>query len=338
MNNNISQGAERSYNYTNGRVSVLSLRLLSKDKLVKAVESGGLSGALKILYEANYADGTTVKDPNDYEKILKREWDNILDFVENQSAEKAATDCFLLASDIHNLKILMKQKYLRLPESGVPFERGLFCAESIASQILNDEYSFLPKEITSALEQIDKEFYSGSRKPAVIDALLSRAYYKTVKRFLKKCKSPQVKDYFVKEIDGKNILSLFRVKKAGLEQDYFDRMFIEGGKLSRQTLDTVLIEPEKATDLFYEDWKEIIKSALDEFKNSTAFSKTEVLLKKMQRDIIFPHKSDVDGILPLINYFLAKKTEIENLRTIFVCLKNKIDKDKIMERLRELYV
>ena len=317
----MSDAVQRSYHYANGRVSVLSVKLLTNEKLQKVAECATLEGALKILHDAGYAGGMTLSDANEFERLLRREWESVLAFVESATAEKAATDCFLLAADVRNLKALMKQKYLRSADS-VSVERGLFDVKAAEFAVMNDDYSFLPDELSGAMEEIDEEFYKGNRKPFVIDALLSKAYYKTVLRFLKKCKSPEIREYFLVEIDCKNLLSKFRAKKAGLPEDYFESMFIEGGNLKREG----------------GAWEKIVETANEELRGGTAFVQTERLCKNLQREIIFPHRTDVDGILPLVNYFLAKQTETENLRLALVCIKNKVDKGKIMQRLRELYV
>ena len=303
-----------SYHYANGRVSVLSVKLLTKEKLFKVAESPSLESALKILHDAGYAGGMTLSDANEFERLLQREWDAVVTFVDGVTAEKETTDCFLLAADVQNLKMLMKQKYLRTTES-MRLERGLYDAD--AASVMSDDYSFLPDELSEAMQQIDEEFYQGNRKPFVIDTLLSKAYYKTVL----KCKNPEIRRYFMTEIDCKNILSFFRTKKAGLSEDYFESLFIGGGNLGREL-----------------QGSEVWKTANEELNGGTAFIKTEKLCKDLQREIIFPHRWDVDGILPLVNYFLAKQTEIENLRLALVCTKNKIDKGKTAQRFRELYV
>ncbi|MCL2062653.1 MAG: V-type ATPase subunit [Firmicutes bacterium] len=344
MNDNATQTEQKSFCYANGLVSALSLALLTSDKLLQLAQSPSLADALKFLRETKFGAGKSVENPEDFEQLLQTEWESVTEFISAQSAQKAATDCFLLAHDIHNLKVLTKQKYLRLTESGVPLLRGVYPVQSLTTSVLQDDYSALPKEIAQGLEDIDKQFYLGNRKPSVIDALLQKAYYKTVTRLLKSCKSPQLKAYFTIEIDCKNILSLLRIKKHGLTKDALSLMFIADGALPRKLFDALYAAPaDGISALFdaeeaYQPYRDFIKTALAEYKNNLPFTQTELLYVDMQNKIIVPHKSDVDGILPLIQYYLAKKTEIDNLRLIVVCIKNRIAQNEIIKRLRKVYV
>ena len=318
----------------------MSLKLLSGERFSRMIECSVLLDALKILYEVNYADGLIVGDVNDFEEILEHEWKSIVSFVRSTSAESAATDCFLLAVDILNLKVLMKRKYMRTESQGLLSEYGLFDIDAAATSVLEDEYSFLPKELSDAMGKIDEEFHAGNRKPIVIDVLLDRAYYSVVSRLLKKCKSREVKDYFALEIDGKNLLSLFRVKKAGLGKGYFQSLLIKGGNICHETFETAFSEGiDNSAGAFSNTvFADVANVARTEFDANLPFFETEQKIFNLKRNLIVAHKFDADGILPLINYFLAKKTEIENLRLVFVGIKNGTDKGKITTRLKELYV
>ena len=325
------QNIDKSYFYALGRVSVLSLKLLNNDRLLLLAGAATLEDAVKMLYEINYAGSFTVANPNDFEEVLKLEWDSVTDFLKEESAADAVTKCFLLVNDIHNLKVLTKQKYLKQELNAVPLLKGLFDAADPTN---------LPKEITEALALIDALEH---KKPSVIDALLYKAYYKTVMRLLKKEKNSVIKNYFTTEIDCKNILSFFRFKKAALPKDGFKLQFIEDGSLPFALFEKMFdITPEESAGLFKEEaytkYQDVVASALEELQTDLPFIKTEQMCLEMQRNIINPHKSETDGILPLINYFLAKKTEIENLRLVLVCVKNKIDKENIIVRLRKSYV
>ena len=44
------------------------------------------------------------------------------------------------------------------------------------------------------------------------------------------------------------------------------------------------------------------------------------------------------GTEPLMAYFIAKETEIKNLRILKVCKECNTNKETIMERMRKLYV
>ena len=326
----------KSYYYANGSVSSLSQRLLSNEKILRIIESKNLADGMKVLTEVNYGD-TNSNDPLNFEIMLEKEWKDTVKFVNDVSAETSSTDCFILYADYINAKILMKDKYLRKEIHEFLSETGTLDVGTMIAGIEKDEYSSLPKEMADACEKIDKLFFEGQRYPAIIDLALDKAYYLQILRLLKKSKSSEVKEWFEKEIDGKNILSFFRIKKSKLDKKKFDELFLTGGKISKEVFDTSFrLNP--IAHLFNKEWQSVIEKAEQEISKESPLTETEKLVDNIKRNIIVSHKNDVEGILPLVNYLLAKKTEIESIRLILVCLKNEVSKDKIILRLRELYV
>ena len=326
----------KSYYYANGSVSSLSQRLLSNEKILRIIESKSLADGVKMLSEINYGD-TNSSDPLDFETMLEKEWKETVKFINDVSAETASTDCFILYVDYINAKILMKDKYLRKETHEFLSESGTLDVGVMIAGIEKDEYSSLPKEMADACEKIDKLFYEGQRYPATIDLVLDKAYYSQILRLLKKSKSNEVKEWFEKEIDGKNILSFFRIKKSKLDKKKFDELFVFGGKIKKELFD-VSFGLNSISHLFEREWKSVIEKAEEETSKELPLAETEKLVDNIKRDIIVPHKNEVEGILPLVNYLLAKKTEIESIRLILVCIKNEVPKDRIILRLRELYV
>jgi vacuolar-type H+-ATPase subunit C/Vma6 len=57
----------------------------------------------------------------------------------------------------------------------------------------------------------------------------------------------------------------------------------------------------------------------------------------MLLNIFKSDKNDMFSVAPMAGYYLAKQTEIKVARMVLVCLKNKVDKLLIKQRLRELY-
>lgn len=329
---------QTSYIYAGGSAGVLSTKLLPQEKIMRMAESETIGEALKILLEAGYADGVAV-DSADFESVLAEQMKAAAVFVRDCSPEPAATDCFLLQTDYRNAKIIMKSKYSRKQPSYLT-EGGVYDAAEMSQKLFVDDYDGLPEEMAEALGHIDAEFYNGNRKPAVIDIALDKAYYRQVFALVKKCKSGSVKDYFIADADMKNLLNFFRVKKAGLDKGYFDGLFLEGGSIDADFFDGLFAdETANAADaLDGGKYNEFVNIVLEEFDEGGAFSKSETYALNFKNNIIAPYRNNLDGIEPLISYYLAKQTETENVRLILVCLKNGVPRGEIKKRLRDLYV
>lgn len=327
-----------SYIYTNGSVAVLTTKLLSQEKLSRMAESDSVDEALKVLFESGYADGTAMTAA-DFESVLAEQTKQAAEFVKQNSPEPASTDCFLLQTDYRNAKIAMKSKYAR-KEPQYLTEGGTLDASALSSKIITDDYGDFSAEMAEALEEIDKKFYEGNRKPALIDVTLDKAYYKQVARLLKKSKSKSVINYFAADADMKNILNFFRVKRAGLDKEYLLNLLLDSVKLSKDFFERIFDgDFERIQEEFDgTGYGEFVSCILEEYNGGTAFAKSEALALNCKKNLIAPDRHNNDGIEPLVNYYLAKQTEAENIRLILVCLKNCVRKEEIEKRLRESYV
>lgn len=89
--------------------------------------------------------------------------------------------------------------------------------------------------------------------------------------------------------------------------------------------------------------------SLFSFLETTPYNEAAEILKsspaqfeKWCDDMITDHAESARmksfGTEPLAAYFIAKETEIKNLRILKVCKECKTNKETIMERMRKLYV
>ena len=49
------------------------------------------------------------------------------------------------------------------------------------------------------------------------------------------------------------------------------------------------------------------------------------------------NKTDMFSVAPILGYYLAKLNEIKVIRVVLVCIKNKVPRDQMRKRVRELY-
>ena len=105
--------SQPSYEYGVARVRVLETRLLSRDRIERMADALSAEEALKILAETSYAPLVAeVGSPYDYEEILVREMKRVRRFIEEISPEPDMIGLFFLKYDFHNLKVILKNKYL----------------------------------------------------------------------------------------------------------------------------------------------------------------------------------------------------------------------------------
>ncbi len=88
--------------YANGRIAVMSTRLLTADKFARIAESNTLAEAVKAVAENGYGNGVTPTVPNDYEQLLVAELDEALKVFKELCGNRHAVSYFLAKYDYLN--------------------------------------------------------------------------------------------------------------------------------------------------------------------------------------------------------------------------------------------
>ena len=322
-----------------GRVGLLTVKLFTADKFNRMLESTNLADAIKVLYESNYGEGMVLASSEDFEKLLSQESQIACQFLKELSSDEKATDCFLMVFDYDNAKILAKSKYLRKDSLSLCYVNGLMDAKEMAQKIVNDDYEGFPVAMQEALNKIDTEFFEGNRTGELVDLLLDKAMYKDVLSKLKKCKTKSVVQYFKCEIDTKNILTLLRTKRADLDEGKFAQMFLDGGNLKQEWFLELLQHPVEKWEQVcqFPQYKELLLAGIDCLVQGKSLYQCEQLAEKYKVAILVPNKDKLT-IEPVICWYLSKMREIDNVRMILVGISCGIEKTRISERLKVLYV
>ena len=315
--------------YANGRIAVISTRLLSADKFTRLAECSTLVEALRVLSENGYGAGLSVANANDYELVLRSELDSTLSLLKELCYDKKAVQYFLCPYDYTNAKILMKSKYLRLPGVDYCFANATYVPDRMQDDFVADSYKAYGKFMAEACDVIDTEFANGNRSAQLIDATLDKAMFADMSRCAKRCSIRLVRRLFAWQVDTSNLMLVYRLKKAGTTVDELDKWLISGGSVKLDTIKRLWDSDAAAADLpdgyrrFY---------ALCTLDNATlaAAEKEQVA----HRNSLVAEAADLLTIQPVLEYFFKKTDEIQKLRRLLVDVKNGVDKDKIKERLK----
>ena len=221
--------AKNSLVYSNARVKALENTFLTNEKIVRMAYSDGLEEGIKVLLESSYGGGIVV-DAKDYDEILQAEDKKISEFVFDAMPDGQGMETFAVKSDYHNLKALVKGKYMRL--DNVDFmltPKGNLDPKEIKDLIYADDYSTLSESMKKALLTIDSARADGNTSPRFIDLTLDKACYVDIMAMLKKAKNKFMTAYWQTNIDMMNISSFSRAGKVG-NIELFKESFIDGGK------------------------------------------------------------------------------------------------------------
>lgn len=322
--------------YINGRVSALSTRLLTIDKLLRMLDAGSVDDAVKILYESGFQGGATADDKN-FDSLLQRELKAVCQEVRELSNNSYATDYFLLKYDYINAKILMKCKYMRCDGTDKCFDCASIDASLLQQYINSDNYSSLTTYMAQALETIDKLFAEGNRSPMVVDITLDKAMYQHMSICAHKSKNKQLIVYHALSVDYINLLTMFRCKKAHMDLYQYQKLTIDGGSLTQQRLiEFYTASNDELTNALYGSELLPFANLLIECYATGSLMQAESymtveLYKLLATTVKF------EGIQPLLQYYLDKVREIDAVRMVLIAVKSGIDKQTVTARLKELY-
>lgn len=315
--------------YSNARVKSMENTFLTNEKIVRMAYADTLEEGVKVLLESQYGGAMTV-DSDDYEKLLQAEDKRVSEFILDAMPKNCGMETFLFKNDYHNLKALVKGKYMHADDvEYMLMPKGTVDTATLKEYVYGDDYSALSKTMQEALIQIDAARANGNTSPRFIDVTLEKACYREIMTFLKKVKALAILKYWQINIDLSNVSTFIRGEKTG-NPDAFKEGFIEGGLLDKSYFSGDAAQV--VEKIRYSDYSKVADSLRE--GDMVAF---ERIWDNMLLDVFKDKRSDIFSISPIAGFYVAKKIEIKIVRMICIMLKNDVDKDVIKVRLRELY-
>lgn len=313
--------------YANGRIAVMTAKLLGADKFNRLAECINILEAMKVLSECGYA--TTNAAGNDYEHVLNSETDANLALLAELCFDKNALSYFLCRYDYHNAKVLMKRKYARREGIDGCFLNASQDIPAMQEAIVNDDYSGFSRIMAEACDAVDTKFAEGNRSPQTVDRILDVAMFAEMHERAKKCSASVVKKLCKWEADTANIALVYRLKKASYSVQALNDWFVCGGTISKNQLEKFWKTGECDGPLS-EDVKKFCSLCTVDNANLSAAEaiKTEI------RNKIVADCADSLSIQPVVSYFLRKSDEIDKVRFVLVSIKNGVGSEVIKNALK----
>ncbi|MGP8336748.1 MAG: V-type ATP synthase subunit C [Methanosarcinaceae archaeon] len=230
---------------------------------------------------------------------------------------------YLKNYDVWNVKTILRGKYYNASQDEI--KDDLVSAGQLNYTFLSElagKESYI--EVISALEsteyhQVLKE-YDETNLPD-IENNLDKVYYNGLFNVIGESKSKDRKLFarFIRtEIDIKNINTLFRLKKAGVNQDEIVDLIIDGGlELSTNNINKLL--PLSYDDFIqalskYSFW-DSISDAVNSDNGSLINVETQLKKHSLKYASSFSHVYPL-SIVPIMDYIISKRNEVNNLRII----------------------
>ncbi len=301
------------YLYANGIIKAIDNNVLDKNRLSKLLHLDKQS-LLKTLTDMGYGSN----DHNDnLEDLINSELSKVKTLLESISPNKEFTDLFFLQYDALNIKILWKMKIFKLGSKKLLVDYGSIDKEVLSKAILEDDYGEIKPGLKSLLKSISDKV-SELNNPRLVSAYIDNSVYSYAFKQLGMFPNKNLKPYFEVSIDIANVLTLVRSLKLNWDVNQYLEMFIDGGKVSKNTF----------IDVYGSSNDAIVKAVSDFYGNRLAIGlssyftnkdldKLEKYYSELLLIVMKDYEYDSFNIGPLIYYYLKKQAEANNIRLIY---------------------
>lgn len=312
---------ETSFAYATGRISAIENRLLTPSKLDILDKSTSKDDILKILSDAGY-NATDITSYEDFENMLANEKEKLYALILKLSGDTGIMDIFLLKNDYHNLKVLIKQEFLKNPvidDKKLFIQNGNFHIDKLALLYVNRDFSLfsdiMKNAVISAISHMQAH-----RNPQEVDIILDRALYSDMKHRGNKLNNEYLSTLLSVMSDLVNIKTFIRVKRLEKNTDFLKKTLVDGGDIPKSIFTKLFNDSDES---FYEMLSGTKYQCITDSKDMSIQS-----IEKKCAFVLMEYLSSARfsslGIAPVISYFLKKENEINNVKIIMLGKENPI--------------
>jgi V/A-type H+-transporting ATPase subunit C len=347
------RGRNGNYAYACARVKARKSLLLTKDNYPKFLLMD-LNEIGRFLGESQYKTEMSELAAR-YEGVnlielgtsrnLARSYTEMLEFTKGDLQEMLAS--YLTRWDIWNIKTILRGKFYGASVEEI--REDLVPAGGMKENELNQLLSFASaNEILEALKKtngmvVPEEviaLYEKNSTLAPIEDYLDKYYYETLLQKIDATRKPEriFLSYIRREIDTTNLMTLLKLKKEGTAAEKVISYFIAGGEqITKDSFDSLAamdnvdqIAGELSKFTFFED----IKDPLEAAKSSGNLGDLAMAMKRYSLRLAskMSHVYPL-SILPIVDYMISKKNEVDNIRIIARGKESGLDSDLIKSLL-----
>jgi len=325
------------YTYAVGRIRVLETKFLDRDRIERMISAISADEALRVLSETAYGSTAAQIKAEEYEIMLGVRLKEAYDLVRHISPTPEVADMLALKYDFHNLKVLLKDRYLNRQDDDMLMQGGIIAPEKLKAMVQEGSYDDMPDALKDGLVRAETAF-DASRDPQDIDIALDNGYYEAVFAMADKLRSHFLKELFIRQIDMINIRTLMRVKRMGRDSRFLDKVLLTGGYLDKAFFQGMLDQPlaALADRLRFTPYASVADGVV-EFERTGRLTVYEKLMDDSLLAYIRDHRSDPFGLAAVVGYLWAVENETRIIRIIMVGKINHMPPDVIRQRVREVY-
>lgn len=319
-----------SYEFSIGSVRAKETSLLSSSDIEQLVSCQTVSELCRLLSDKGLGNGDTI------DELLDDYTEKMWEYLKSVAPDFEIFAPFLYQNDVHNFKAVLKAVM-----SGREYQSLIMTPCKIDPDVLkkaveNKKMSLLPDWLSeSATEayEILAHTSDARQSDAVVDCAAMRAMLKSTQE----SGSEFLTLYFSNFVFYNNIKTAIRAAKTNAGKDYLLKALCDVSEFRKSPVISAAL---KGADALIDEISKYpeydCKNAIEAYKTSpSAFEKfADNRLMTLAREYC---KRASEGEAPLIGYYLGCEAEKKMIHIIASGISTGSDREKIRERLREIY-
>ncbi len=270
------------------------------------------------------------------EKAIADEWLATIGLIENLSQHPELTRLLRLFTDFTNASAAVKAEIFEYDYLPLHLSGGFASAEDLMKAASGDpNLGSVPVEVAESI-RVARETYSESQLPIVVDLASDHYFGKFYVSQLTESGREFLDEYVRRWADSKNLTAYLRMRIAEMPMEYFDRFFIEGGYLERnryERFETMELDGIPAR-LVFSYYGKPLADAVSKLVHDDDFEPLAKFFHYSLEDYLRLNVYISFGLEVLLAYAFLVWRELRAIGAVMRMKKAKIDRDRIIERVR----
>jgi len=321
------------YPHANTIVCIEDSKLLKRFQYDILHDAKGLQATLDELNSINYFHTYLNAEIGDYSEMLDSLMENTFELIKDISPDESVWRMFALYYDIHNMKLVAKEKFFKRRFDALTLDYGTYTLPTIRSAAVREADNILENE------DLTRGFFEALRVKDTydIDFILDKTYFITLKNMAGKSGSPGIAGFVTEKIDLFNISLVFQTLAEEIPEGYFNKAFSDQGSCALAEWQKYLDVNKPGEIEKFTLWKKYRHIWADAKNREQLLSGVDVWIDNYLIEKTKICKLMAFGIEPICAYFFNKLMEIKNIRILLEGKANHYSVAEIKKRMRIPY-
>lgn len=319
-----------SYEFSIGSVRAREKNLLSSSDVEQLLSYDNLNDLVRYLNDKGYGDGDNLND------VLDSRTENVWAYLKSTAPDFNIFNPFIIENDAHNFKVILKGIMSGRERDELLLNPCTIDKDALTNAIEHKSFNKLPEWIAKPAESA-YDIITHKSDARESDAVIDKAVMEQMLTLIKEYNSDFLTEYFNTLIFYNNIKIAVRSAKTKVSADYLNKALCDVKDFRKSSVISAAL---KGQDFLLDELSKYseydCKTAIENYKSSPSLFE-KFVDDKLIKMAVESCKRASEGPEPLIGYYLGFEAEKKIIHIIESGIRTNTDKEKIRERLREIY-